>query len=96
MLKRLPRYLVITGSGVMVVGITLTVVFVARRSHCSANPYEDNSACLSYNSSIHWAYAIVILGAALLVVAALTATAGFQRWATTRKKAGRADGRLGD
>ena len=74
MRERLPRYTIITGSGVMIVGITVTVILVVRRSHCSANPYTDNSACLSYNASIHWAYALIVLGAALFVAAALSAT----------------------
>jgi hypothetical protein len=74
MRERLPRDLIITGSGAMVIGIILTVIWVARRSHCSANPYNNNSACLSYNASIDWSFALVVLGAALFVAAALAGT----------------------
>ena len=63
----------------MVVGVTVTVILLARRSHCSANPYSNNSACLSYNPSIHWAFALIVLGAALFAAAALAATNRVQR-----------------
>jgi hypothetical protein len=61
------------------IGVTVTVILVARRSHCSANPYNDNSACLSYNPSIHGAFALIVLGAALFAAAALAATDLVQR-----------------
>jgi hypothetical protein len=79
MRERLPRYLIIAGSGALVIGVTITVILVGRRSHCSANPDNDNSACLSYNPSIHWAFALIVLGAALIVGAALAATNLLQR-----------------
>jgi hypothetical protein len=79
MRERLPRYLIIAGSGALAIGVTITVILVARRSHCSANPYNDNSACLSYNPSIHWAFALIVLGAVLMVGAALAATNLVQR-----------------
>lgn len=79
MRERLPRYLIIAGSGALVIGVTVTVILVARRSHCSANPYNDNSTCLSYNPSIHWAFALIVLGAALFAAAALAATNRVQR-----------------
>jgi hypothetical protein len=63
----------------LVIGIAITVTLVTRRSHCSANPYNNNSACLSYNPSIHWAYAIIVVGAALFVAAALAGTNLVQR-----------------
>jgi hypothetical protein len=53
MRERLPRYLIDTGAVLLVVGIAATVTLVARRSHCSANPYSDNSACLGDNTSSH-------------------------------------------
>ena len=62
MRERLPRYLIIAGSGALVIGVTLTVILVARRAHCSANPYNDNSTCLSYNPSIHGAFVLIVLG----------------------------------
>jgi len=77
--ERLPRYLIGAGTALLVIGIAITVTLVVRRSHCSANPYNDNSACLSYNPSIHWAFAIIVLGAALFVAAALAATNLVQR-----------------
>ena len=79
MRERLPRYLIIAGSGALVIGVTLTVILVARRAHCSANPYNDNSTCLSYNPSIHGAFVLIVLGAALFAAAALAATKRVQR-----------------
>jgi hypothetical protein len=79
MRERLPRYLIVVGTVILVVGIATTVTLVARRSHCSANPYNDNSGCLSYNTSIHWTFAVIVLGAAFFVAAALAATNLVQR-----------------
>ena len=63
----------------LVIGIAVTVILEARRSHCSANRNNDNSACLSYNPSIHWAFAVIVLGAVLFVAAALAGTNWVQR-----------------
>ena len=87
MRERTPRYLMIAGSGALVIGVTVTVILVARRSHCSANPYDDNSGCLSYNPSIHWAFALIVFGAVLIVAAALAAVVAIaavivRRWIT--------------
>jgi hypothetical protein len=71
---RLPRYLIYAGTAIILIGIALTVTLVVRRSNCSANSLADNSPCLSYNPSIHWAFATIVLGAALFVAAALAGT----------------------
>jgi predicted lysophospholipase L1 biosynthesis ABC-type transport system permease subunit len=74
MRERLPRYLALAGVVAMVVGIAATVTLVTRRSHCEGYLYRDNSGCLSYNASIDWSFALIVLGAALLVAAALAGT----------------------
>jgi hypothetical protein len=74
---RLPLYLVLVGTLITVAGIVLTVGLVIRRDDC--NGYSPPAVCQGYTSSIHWAYPLILVGAACFVCAALSATNLVQR-----------------
>lgn len=58
----------------MIVGAIVTLTLVVRRNACTANSYPVSSHCQSYNPGIHWAYALIAIGAAMFVAGALSAT----------------------
>ena len=79
MRERLPRYLVLSGIVTLLIGIIVTVTLVIRRSHCTANPYPAGIVCQGNTTSIHWAYLIIVIGAACFGAAGLSATNLVQR-----------------
>ena len=77
MRERLPLYLVLAGTMTLVTGIVVTVTLVIRRDDC--NGLQPDSVCQGYTTGIHWAYAVIIMGAACFIAAGLSATNLVQR-----------------
>jgi hypothetical protein len=87
--ERLPRYLLATGTLVVVIGIIVTTVLVVRRDDC--NGVSPRSVCQGYTTGIHWAYSLIVFGAGFFLAAALAATKLVQHGHRTHTSAARHD-----
>jgi hypothetical protein len=77
MKRRLPLYLVLAGTTMLVVGTILTVALLIRRENCDG--VSPSIVCQGYTNSLHWAYPIIVLGAVCFIAAGLSATNLVQR-----------------
>jgi hypothetical protein len=73
----------------VVTGIIVTTVLVVRRDDC--NGVSSRSVCQGYTTGIHWAYSLIVIGAAFFIAAALAATKLVQRGHDTHSSAARHD-----
>jgi hypothetical protein len=93
---KLPKRLAATGALCMVAGLIGTIVMLAVNTHCLHQspdyPYVGSlPACTSYQHGVDWGFAILAIGAALIVLAGLSQTALLQGGRSGRTARGRTE-----
>jgi hypothetical protein len=74
---RLPLALVLAGVVLMATGTIITVTLLVRRDNCGG--VDATTDCQGYTNTIHWTFPLILLGAACIVAAGLSATNLVQR-----------------
>ena len=77
MRRRLPLYLALAGTAMVVVGVILTVALLVNYENCDG--ISPSTVCQGYTNSLHWTFPVIVLGAVCFIAAGLSATNLVQR-----------------